>query len=71
MHAERIYMGLYKGPGIDPKTFGRSLHCVYIQVPAPVGMDVPFVVAQHDQLFSTILALLVLHQMEPKPITVS
>jgi hypothetical protein len=34
-------------------------------------MDVPFVVAQHDQIFSANPAPLALHQMEPKSITAS
>lgn len=71
MHAERMYLDLHKGFGIDPRTSGRSPHYVYIQVPTLVGMDVPSVAAQHGQIPSTIPVQFSPHQMEPKSVTVS
>jgi hypothetical protein len=70
MHSERIYPDLHTASGIDPKIFGRSPRCVYIQDPTLVGMDVPFVAAQHDRILSTIPVQYSPHQMEPKSVTV-
>lgn len=69
MHVERMYLDHHKASEIDPRTSGRSLHYVYIQVPTPVGMDVPFVAAQHDQISSTIPVQFSPHQMEPTSVT--